>query len=302
MPAPTIRTSKSVRDRSLVICGAVVVIGPSFGAVAPMVPIGRPERKTIPRADEQHPMGSPLVSDERGTRTITLNRPEILNALTVEDLAAIRDAVAGAGPSVRALVLTGAGDRAFCAGMHVDTFAGAAPGDGRQIIDRVGECVAAIRLAPIPTVAMVHGYCLGAAFEMALACDVRVATPDARFGLPEVKLGIPSVIEAALLLHHIGLSRAKEMLLTGDMYTAAELPPGLVNRTAPPDQLRQTTDELLAALTSPTREVTAAQKSLVETWLNVGLAEGIEASKEVFADVFAAPATAEAIAGYRRRR
>lgn len=247
-------------------------------------------------------MGRPLVSDERGIRTITLDRPEVLNALTLEDLSAVRDAVAGADGAVRGLVLTGAGDRAFSAGVHVDTFADAAPSSGREIIERVGACVSEIRLAPIPTVAMIRGYCLGAAFEMALACDVRVASPEARFGLPEVKLGIPSVIEAALLLHHIGLSKAKEMLLTGDMYTAAELPPGLVNRTAPADQLRRTAEELLASLTSPTPEVTAAQKSLVETWLNVGLEQGIEASKAVFADIFAAPATAEAIARYRRPR
>ena len=127
---------------------------------------------------------------------------------------------------------------------------------------------------------------MGAAFEMALACDVRVATPDARFGLPEVKVGVPSVVEAALLLDHVGLSKAKEMLLTGDIYEASELPPGLVNRTAPRDRLRVETDDLLAALTRPTREVTAAQKSLVETWLNVGLDEGIETSKAVFAEVF----------------
>ncbi len=246
-------------------------------------------------------MGPPVVSDEQGIRTITLNRPEILNALTREDLTAIRDAAAGADGAVRGLVLTGAGDRAFSAGVHVDTFADAAPTSGREIIDRVGACVAEIRRAPVPTVAMIHGYCLGAAFEMALACDVRVACPDAIFGLPEVKLGIPSVIEAALLLHHVGLSKATEMLLTGDMYTADELPPGLVNRTAPLDRLRRTTEELLASLTSPTREVTAAQKSLIETWLNVGLQEGIETSKAVFADVFAAPATAEAIARYRSK-
>jgi enoyl-CoA hydratase len=92
------------------------------------------------------------------------------------------------------------------------------------------------------------------------------------------------------------------MLLTGDLYTADELPPGLVNRTAQPAQLHRAAEELLASLTGPTPEVTAAQKALVETWLNVGLDEGIETSKAVFADVFAAPATAEAVARYRRRR
>ena len=229
-------------------------------------------------------MGPPRVSDDNGVRTITLDRPEILNALTLEDLGVIREAAAGAE---RGLVLTGTGDRAFSAGMHVDTFADAEPTAGREIIEQVGACVRAIRLAAVPTVAMIHGYCLGGAFEMALACDVRVASPESRFGLPEVKLGIPSVIEAALLVDHVGLSKAKEMLLTGEMYTADELPPGLVNRTAPAERLRAVVDELLASLMSPAPEVTAAQKALVEMWLNVGLDEGIEASKAVFAEVFA---------------
>ena len=67
---------------------------------------------------------------------------------------------------------------------------------------------------------MVHGYCLGAGFELALACDVRVSTPDSQFGLPEVKVGIPSVIDAALLPRYVGLGLAKEMILTGDLYPA----------------------------------------------------------------------------------
>jgi len=74
---------------------------------------------------------------------------------------------------------------------------------------RVRDCIGAIRLCPRPTVALVNGYCLGAAFEMILACDLRVAHPQVQFGLPEVKLGIPSVVDAALLQQFVGLSKAK---------------------------------------------------------------------------------------------
>lgn len=145
-------------------------------------------------------MGAPLVRDtDDGVRWITFNRPEILNALTLQDLAVVRDALLGFPRAIRGVVLTGAGDRAFSAGMHVDTFAELSPVSARQVIQQVGDCVAAIRMASIPTVAMVNGYCLGVALEMALACDVRVAHAEVRFGLPEVRLGIPSVVEAALL-------------------------------------------------------------------------------------------------------
>jgi enoyl-CoA hydratase/carnithine racemase len=247
-------------------------------------------------------VGLPLVEDEGAVRWIMFDRPSILNAFTLEDLGVIGDAVRQVGPEIRAIVLTGVGERAFSAGMHVETFRDVSPGAGRRIIDQVGDCLGAIRLAPIATVAMVNGYCLGAAFEMALACDVRVAHPEVRFGLPEVRLGIPSVVEAALLPRYVGLSRAREMILTGGMYTAADLPLGFVNRLVPADRLRGATEDILRALTTPTREVIAAQKALFETWLNSGLAESIETSKQLFAEVFDLPATRAAIARYRQPR
>jgi enoyl-CoA hydratase len=246
-------------------------------------------------------MGQPQVSDdEHGTRWITIDRPEIANALRLSDLGVIADAVRTAG-GLRAIVLTGAGDRSFSAGMHVDTFSAAGPDTGREVISRVRDCVGALRLSPLPTIAMINGYCLGAAFEMALACDLRAACPQAQFGLPEVRLGIPSVVDAALLHHHVGLSKAKEIILTGGMYSVADLAPfGLANRVAEREQLRAAVGELLAGLRALTPQVLAAQKSLFETWLNTGLQPGIDASVEVFAEVFADPATAAAIAAYQR--
>ena len=248
-------------------------------------------------------MGAPQISDdEHGTRWITIDRPEIANALRLEDLDVIAGAVTGVGPGIRAIVVTGAGERAFSAGMHVDTFSAAGPDSGRAVISRVRDCVGAVRLSPLPTIAMINGYCLGAAFELALACDLRAACPDALFGLPEVKLGIPSVVDAALLHHYVGLSKAREIILTGDMYSVADLAPfGVANRVAERPELRGAVDELLAGLQALTPQVIAAQKSLFETWLNTGLQHGIDASVEVFADVFADPATAAAIAAYQRQ-
>jgi enoyl-CoA hydratase/carnithine racemase len=200
------------------------------------------------------------------------------------------------------LVLTGAGGRAFSAGMHVDTFVSAGPDGGRDVIERVGACVGAVRTTPVPTICVVDGYCLGAAFEMALACDLRVATPQSSFGLPEVLLGIPSVVEASLLLPHVGLSLATEMILTGARYPAGAMPAGFVNRLVAREALAGAVTELVAALTQSTREVLAAQKSLFGTWLDTGLTEGIETSKQVFGDVFALPVTQTAISDYAARR
>ncbi len=248
-------------------------------------------------------MGQPLITDENGIRWITFDRPEIRNALYTEDLASITEAVTGIGASVTAIVLTGSGESAFSAGMHINTFAGAAPQDGRAIISKVRDCIGAIRRAQVPTVAMINGYCIGAAFEMALACDLRVAHPGVRIGLPEVKLGIPSVVEAALLHQYVGLSKAREIILTGDLYPVSEFAAhGLINRTVEPTQLRAATIELLGSVTASTREVIAAQKGLFETWLNHGLQDSIDTSVDVFADLFSAPATSAAIAHYQQAR
>lgn len=246
-------------------------------------------------------MGTPIVRDEVGIRWVTLDRPETLNALVPEDLARIAEAVEKPPPEIGTIIISGVGSRSFCSGMHKRAFVGASPAEARSTISMVAECLAAVRTSPVPTIAMVHGHCLGAGFELVLACDFRVATRDTRFGLPEVRLGIPSVADAALLQHHVGLSRAKEMILTGDTYTATTLECfGLVNRFADESDLRKEALRLAAKVGSLTREVVAAQKGLFETWVNRGLEESVATSVDVFAELFEAPATVEALDRYNR--
>lgn len=248
--------------------------------------------------------GTPLVTDSGGVRRIALDRPDAANALTTADLAVIGTAVRELPADIRAVVIRARGGRVFSAGMHLDAFLSTPAAGGRDLIEQVASCVGAVRVAPVPTVAVIQGHCLGAAFEMALACDVRVCTPTATFGLPEVRLGIPSVVDAALLVQFVGLGKAKEMILTGGIYPVDAVP-AVANVVVAATDLDAAVEDLLALLTAPTAEVVAAQKSLFETWLNVGLAEGIEVSKGVFGDVFALPVTQDAIATYaagRRRR
>ena len=242
-----------------------------------------------------------VVDDEAGVRRIALDRPEVANALTLDDLAVIEHAVTELPEHIRAIVVLGAGRAVFSAGMHVDTFLTTPPDRGRELIERVGSCVGAVRLAPVPTVAVVEGHCLGAAFELALACDIRICSTAATFGLPEVRLGIPSVVDAALLREYVGLGKAKEMILTGGIYPVASVP-SLANAVVDAEDVDRVVEDMLRLLASPTREVVAAQKALFETWLNVGLADGIETSKRVFGEVFALPVTQQAIAAYEAGR
>jgi enoyl-CoA hydratase/carnithine racemase len=244
-------------------------------------------------------MGSPSVVDDGTIRWITFDRPEAANALHPDDLDLAADAVRGIGDGTRAVVFTGSGERAFSAGMHLDTFRGSTPITARRQIARVGDFLRAVRQAPVATVAMLNGACIGAALELALACDLRTARPGVRLGLPEVKLGIPSVVDAALLPAFVGLSRAREMILTGDLYDLDAFGPGFANRVAEPDRLRAETLALVERVSTPTREVIAAQKALFETWLDHGITTSVATSIDVFAGVFAEPATHEAIHSYR---
>lgn len=244
-------------------------------------------------------MGRPTVVDDDHVRWITFDRPAIANALTIDDVGMATDAVRDAGEDMRAIVFTGTGDRAFSAGMHIDTFRGIDSDGARRAITQIGDLLRTVRLSPLPTIALLNGVCVGAAFELALACDIRIAHPDVRVGLPEVKLGIPSVVDAALLPAFVGLSKARELILTGDLHELTDLGCHLANRVVPSEQLRSATQEMLAKLTGPTRQVIAAQKMLFETWLNNGIAASVAASITVFADHFADPATGEAVAAYQ---
>jgi enoyl-CoA hydratase/carnithine racemase len=238
--------------------------------------------------------------DEAGVRWITFCRPEKLNALLPDDLQAVTRALSDQVPAPRAAVLTGTGERAFSAGMHLDAFHDLNPGSARTLIVAVKECLASIRTAPFPTICAMNGHCLGVAFEMALACDLRIAASHATVGLPEIQVGIPSVVDAALLQQHVGLSKAKEMILTGEVYPIAEMERfGLFNAVVAAEDLIAATQRMLERVTPWTPTAIAAQKRLFEIWQNTSLAEGIEASVFEFSEVFTSPETAAQVKARR---
>ena len=233
---------------------------------------------------------------------ITFDRPEKLNVLHPEDLGRLRDVISDIPPDVQALVFTGRGAAAFSAGMNIEAFVGLSPGDAHALISELAQVMAAIRRSPVVTVAVVNGYCLGAAFELALACDLRVVTATASFGLPEIKVGVPSVIDAALLPAFVGLSTAREMILTGDIYRLDQLPPGsIANVVAEPSELTAATETLLERTATHTRTVTAAQRRLFDLWLNNTLDSAVETSCAEFAATFDTQETHAQIARHLRK-
>ena len=244
-------------------------------------------------------MSSLFVKDEDNVRWIYLSRPEKLNAISCRDMAEMKTLVEQAQESMEAVVLCGVGDRAFCAGVHLEEFIGLSVAEARSLISQLRSLLETVRRTPIPTVCAVNGHCLGGAMELAMVCDIRIAARHARFGMPEIKLGIPSVLDAALLQQHVGLSKAKEMLLTGDSYGAEEMASyGLLNKVVDKESLEREVSTFLTRLTPHSRTAIAAQKRLFESWQNTGLQESIDASVTEFALVFGEEQTREAVKKY----
>ena len=228
------------------------------------------------------------VERRDGVVRCTLDRPP-LNLLEPEIIATLRATFEGLARdgSVRAAVVTGAG-RAFTAGMDVRVLRDLDVLSAKAFISGLCAAIDAVHRAPFPVIAAVNGPCLGAGFELALACDLRVAGSGAQFGLPEVRVGVPSVIQAALLPPLVGPGRAAEMLLLGTPVPAAQaLGWGLVNRVVDPAELDAAVDEMLAALARCAPGAVRLQKELIIRWRETDLPSAVQAGINAFATAYA---------------
>jgi enoyl-CoA hydratase len=243
------------------------------------------------------------VEREGACAWVTLDRPP-LNLIVPEMVEGIRRTfeTLRRDPGVRAAVITGAG-RATTAGMQLQVLRELTPGGAKTFIASLHEAIALVHDAPFPTVCMVNGACLGAGFELAMACDLRTASTEAVLGLPEIRVGIPSVIEAALLPGLVGPGRAAEMLLTGDPVPARQaLDWGLVNRVAPPGELRAATADLIARVLDCAPTAVRLQKELMVRWRDTDLRTAVEYGVNAFAQSFTTGEPREAMDAYLGKR
>jgi enoyl-CoA hydratase/carnithine racemase len=170
-------------------------------------------------------------------------------------------------------------------------------------IARVHACCAAVRDLPVPVIAVIRGWCLGAGLELAAACDLRLADATARFGMPEVRLGIPSVVEAALLPGLIGWARTREMLLFGESVDAAEaLRIGLIDACVAPGDLDAVAAARVASLLEATPRAIRLQKALIRRWEDLPLGAAIAAGIDAFGEAFETDEPREAMAAFRAAR
>ena len=209
----------------------------------------------------------------------------------------------GKRDDLRAVVLTGAGDRAFIGGADITEMAALDAERAEAFITLVHRSCTALREMPVPVIARVNGYALGAGLEIAAACDLRIASSNAMFGMPEVKVGIPSVVEAALLPGLIGWGRTRELLLWGENIDAATaLAWGLVEHVVEPTELNATVDARLDALLTAGPHAVRLQKKLIRDWEKMTLDQAVRAGIESFKQAYASDEPTRMMAEFVNRR
>ena len=206
-----------------------------------------------------------LVDREGAVATVTINRPTVRNALNGPTLRELQRAMEElkADPQVRAIVITGAGDKAFVAGADINELAVLSPVEGKEHA-RTGQAIFDfIERLGKPVIAAINGFALGGGCELAMACTLRIAADTARLGQPEINLGIiPGYAGSQRLPRLVGKGIALEILLTGDMISAARAYEiGLVNRVVPASELLAEAKKLAAALAS---KAPIAARSIIE--------------------------------------
>lgn len=222
---------------------------------------------------------------------VRLNRPEKLNALTREMLLSLSDAFKTIAneSDTRAVILTGSGERAFCAGTDIAELKEQDEDAAREVASRGQEVCDQIEGCVVPVIAAINGLAAGGGFELALACHIRFASSNARFSLPETKLGlIPGYGGTQRLAREIGQGRALEMMLTGRTLSAQEaLKYGLVNRVTEPAALLPESELLAGEIAQLAPLAIRACLQAVTRGLKLPMAEGLAIEAELFASLFA---------------
>ncbi|MGI9410095.1 MAG: enoyl-CoA hydratase [Hyphomicrobiaceae bacterium] len=224
-----------------------------------------------------------------------------LNCLSTTQVVRLAEAfqtISGRG-DVRAVVLTGAGEKAFIGGADLNELGGLCADSARLYITRLHQTCAAIRRCPVPVIARVNGYCLGAGLEVAASCDMRAASENAVFGMPEVHMGLPSVIEAALLPGQIGWGRTRELLLTGETFPASEaMTMGFIQKVVPLGKLDDAVGSWLSAICRAAPQAVRSQKALIDRWQRVSVEEGVMAGIDALSDAYTTGEPQQRIAAF----
>lgn len=237
---------------------------------------------------------------------VTLSRPEALNAFNTSQLETLLEAARSlsSDQSVRAVVLTGEGDRAFAAGADISEMSTKTPSEAYEFA-RLGQVISTVMAdAPQPWIAAVNGFALGGGCEIALACDIRLASQSALFGQPEVTLGVPAGWGATQRLPRlVGPAVAAELLLTGRRIKAEEaLRLGVVSAVVPADELMNRALELARSIAANSPSAVAATKRSLRRAFDLSLDDGLQYEAQTFALTFGSHDQVEGMRAFAEKR
>lgn len=246
-----------------------------------------------------------LLERRERVAIITVNRPDKRNALNIktrEEGAALLEELRN-DDSVGVVVFTGAGDKAFIAGADIGEFAGRSAIMQRDVMT-ARSLFTAFDTFPKPVIAMINGYCLGGGCELALACDIRIASETASFGQPEINLGIiPGGGGTQRLTRLVGEGKAMELILSGDIIDAkAAYEIGLVNHIFPADQLEAKTMEIANRIASKSPIALSLAKEAVKLASHSNLDEGLRREVDLFALCFSTADKDEGVSAFLEKR
>ncbi|MBX7220964.1 MAG: enoyl-CoA hydratase/isomerase family protein [Blastocatellia bacterium] len=246
-----------------------------------------------------------LIEKQGRVAFLKINRPTKMNALNIptrnEILQALDELQEDA--DVRVLIITGVGEKAFIAGADISEFAGMTAITQRDVMTR-RRAFDAVENFPKPVIAMINGFCLGGGCELALGCDIRVASENAKLGQPEIKLGvIPGGGGTQRMARLIGEGKAMELILTGDMIDAQEaLRLGLVNHVFPLAELEAKTLEIANKIAEMSPIALRMAKEAVKGAARMNLREGLEREVDLFALCFASEDKEEGVKAFLEKR
>ena len=250
--------------------------------------------RTPPPTPPQSPSQIATQIDARGVATLTIQGAARLNALSSDTLQALITAVdeLQQQPSLRLLIVTGEGERAFVGGADIHQMASLDRSGARAFITLVHQANHALRALSVPSIARIQGFCLGAGMELAAACDMRVGSSTSRYGMPEVQLGLPSVVEASLLPRLVGEGKAREWLYRGNIFAAQEaFESRFLQYLVPPEELDATIAPIVADILTADAEAVRQQKFLAEYWVDGGVSGSTAVSIEELSRAAARPST-----------
>lgn len=243
---------------------------------------------------------------EGGIAFVTINRPEALNALSRDVYIELHDvfSVIEDNPAVQIVILTGSGDKAFVAGADI---AYMQPRNAIEINDFTDKArLASDKIYNLkkPTIAAINGFALGGGLELAMCCDIRLASDKAKFGQPEINLGIiPGAGGTQRLARIIGMGRAKELIYTGDIIDAATaLNMGLVNRVVPADKLLDEAKSMAQKILSKGRVAVSLAKEAITQGANMSLPAGLDLELKCFSLCFATEDQKEGMQAFLQKR